>query len=74
MQEKIIVGPAAFLAIFVAAAFSVPPIERMGPFMVGVEYTAAVREQVITGAEVNSVEKLHLLSFYYAPFSFVQSD
>lgn len=50
------------------------PIVRMDAHRIGVEYTIAERTQPITRSEVASTEHFHMLSCYYAPFSFFQAS
>jgi hypothetical protein len=48
------------------------PVRYMNKYTLGIEYCAALRGQLITEAEVNALERMHVLKFHYSPFELVQ--
>jgi len=62
------------LFLLAAVSWGKVPFDRLTPHGVGLEYAMFQRAQPITDAEVYSIEKMHLISVCYAPFSFLQAS
>jgi hypothetical protein len=63
----------ALLSLCLAAAHAKPPVRYMPRNTPGVEYAAAIRGQLITKAEIDAVERMHLLKVLYSPLEYIQS-